>query len=162
MLTSLELRLPRTYLARARGDSGSSRSRSGGSRRRNAGVHRGSIPPARPRPRSGSGRRRRRERAGTVSAPPIKGAAGCSRPRPSLSRWPNLVAALPTRERMHVSYLLSPAPASILSSLEPCGCLWFPLFSIELSPTSQASFRLQSLGQFTAPRPELRSDLPSV
>lgn len=79
VLTSLELRLPRTYLARARGDSGSSRSSSGGSRRRSADGREGSIPPA-----LASARLRLPLQPGDGGesaqagqrAPPIKGAAG--------------------------------------------------------------------------------------
>lgn len=92
-LTSLELRLPRTYLARARGGSGSSRSSSGGSRRRRAGARGGSIPaapalapaplrlPLRPSDGGESARAGRR-------APPIKGAAGRRTPRPLLQDGP--------------------------------------------------------------------------
>lgn len=82
-LTSLELRLPRTYLARARGGRGSIRSSSGGSRRRRAGARGGSIPPA-PAPAPARvplplplwpGDGGESARAGWRAAP-IKGAAG--------------------------------------------------------------------------------------
>lgn len=85
-LTSLELRLPRTYLARARGGSGSSRSSSGGSRRRSAGARGGSIPPASARAplRLPLGPATQARARGPASARPrLKGPLGAAIPSPS-------------------------------------------------------------------------------
>lgn len=121
VLTSLELRLPRTYLARARGGSGRSRSRSGGSRRRSAGARGGSIPPA-PAPAPlwlrlplwpGDGGES--ARAGQ-RAPPIKGAAGLSGPRPLPPGGPTWSLLSPLGRGHTFLILCHPAPAPVLSS----------------------------------------------
>lgn len=144
VLTSLELRLPRTYLARALGGSGSSRSSRGGSRRRRAGargVSMGHRTHRAPALRSGSPlrpRRRRRERAG--------GPAGA---RPRLKRPPGAVHPAPCSGKAR------PGPLPALPGL---GCPAPGLCAPPRPAPARPSERLTAT--CGSPRPELNSWCP--